>query len=211
MNSTVIYPEVQWGNSQMVTSPTLAKLAPALLKAQRKIGGAKKGAANPFFKSKYADLGSVMEACKDALNEEGIVVLQPAGSDASGNYVETILLHESGEMMSRRLYLVLSKPDMQQLGSAISYGRRYGLQSMVFIPSEDDDGEGTMSRTPTKSSYPTSKPVAQVQSVDTATTAVADTVTVTATPPKTTSTFRKTPAKPVATTTDTTGGTESWE
>lgn len=130
-----------------MTVTNLTKLAPALLKAQRKIGGAKKGSANPFYKSKYADLGSVMEACKEALNEEGIAVLQPAGTDDTGHYVETILLHESGESMSRRLYLVLNKTDMQQLGSAISYARRYGLQSMVFIPSEDDDGEALMSRT----------------------------------------------------------------
>lgn len=129
---------------------TIAKIALALSKAQKKIGTATKGAANPFFKSKYADLGSVMEACKEALNSEGITVLQPVTTTPDGKHaVETVLLHESGEYIASTMTLELTKTNMQDLGSAITYARRYSLQSLVFIPSEDDDGEKAMQRTTT--------------------------------------------------------------
>ena len=129
----------------MNTSKSINQIVPALLSAQKVIGSAKKGASNPFFKSKYADLGSVMEACKEALNENGITILQPV----SGWMLETILLHESGEWMSSETPVVCaSVTDPQKMGSAITYARRYGLQSMVFIPAEDDDGN--FSATPPK-------------------------------------------------------------
>lgn len=130
----------------MKTSESIKAISGALLKAQKNIGAATKGSANPFFKSKYADLGSVMEACKEALNNEGISVLQPVHSDSVADYVETILLHESGEFISSSMKLVLTKQDMQSYGSSVSYARRYGLQSLVFIPAEDDDGEKAMAR-----------------------------------------------------------------
>lgn len=126
----------------MNMSVSITKIAPALLKAQKEIGAATKGSTNPFFKSTYADLGSVMEACKKQLNDNGIVVLQPVVSDADGVYVQTTLLHESGEWISDGLKIApKSETNPQDQGSAISYARRYGLQSMVFIPAEDDDAE----------------------------------------------------------------------
>lgn len=152
----------------MKTSESLAKFAPAFLKAQRKTGAAVKGSNNPFFKSRYADLGAVMEACKEALNEEGIAVLQPLGWDAvEGDYIETVLLHESGEYISDRTRILAPK-NMQDLGSASTYARRFGLQSMVFTPAEDDDGNSVSGKVaaatkaqpaPTKASTPTPPPV----------------------------------------------------
>ncbi len=133
----------------MTKSDTIGKLAAALVRAQKNIGGATKGAANPFFKSKYADLGSVMEACKEALNNEGIAVTQPVGNENGRHTVTTMLVHESGEFMAETMVLEVPKANMQDLGSAISYARRYGLQSFGFIPAEDDDGEKTMARTAT--------------------------------------------------------------
>lgn len=131
----------------MNKSETITKISASLLIAQKKMGGAKKDAVNPYFKSSYADLGAVMEACKDALNENGIIVLQPVGSDEIGVYVETVLLHESGEFISDMMRIAVKSPnDPQAQGSAITYARRYGLQSMVFIPAEDDDGEKAMKR-----------------------------------------------------------------
>lgn len=131
----------------MTKSESIAHIAPALLSAQRNIGSAKKGSENPFFKSSYADLGAVMEACKEHLLEQGIVVLQPLGCDEKGDYVETILLHESGEYISDKALLHTAKEhDPQAYGSATTYARRYGLQSMLFIPAEDDDAEGAMKR-----------------------------------------------------------------
>lgn len=126
----------------MRTSEEITKIAPALLAAQKKIGAAVKGSTNPFFHSKYADLGAVMEACKDALNDNEITVLQPVGCDETGVYVETVLLHSSGEFISERMRISpKTSNNPQDQGSAISYARRYSLQSMVFIPSEDDDAE----------------------------------------------------------------------
>lgn len=120
----------------MNTSPSIIKIAPALLKAQKAMGSAKKGTENTYFHSKYADLGSVMEACKSALNDNGITVLQPI----MGDKVETTLIHESGEFLTSETPIVVKEQNNpQMLGSAISYARRYGLQSMVFVPAEDDD------------------------------------------------------------------------
>ena len=121
----------------MKRSESIKAIAPAFLKAQIEIGTAVKGSVNPFFKSNYADLGSVMETCKEALNKNGISVLQPVGVDT----VETILLHESGEWFSETMNITAkSDNNPQDRGSAITYARRYSLQSMVFIPAEDDDG-----------------------------------------------------------------------
>ena len=123
-------------------SESILKISAAINKAQKEIGSAHKGANNPFFKSKYADLGAVMEACKEALNKNGICVLQPVDSEGMSTFVETVLLHESGEWVSSSLRVSCKNPDNpQEMGSAISYARRYSLQSMMFIPAEDDDGE----------------------------------------------------------------------
>lgn len=131
----------------MFTSTSISKISVALLQAQKKMGGAAKGASNPYFKSKYADLGSVMEVVKDPLNDAGIIILQPVSSRDGSHYVQTVLLHESGESISSEpLKLELSKTDMQNLGSAITYARRYTLQSLLSIPAEDDDGETAMGR-----------------------------------------------------------------
>lgn len=126
----------------MTTSQSIINIASALLLAQKKIGAATKDAVNPFFKSSYADLGSVMEACKSELNDNGITVLQPVGTDERGVYVETVLLHTSGEWISDKMTLAVKEGNNPQAqGSAISYARRYSLQSMLFIPAEDDDAE----------------------------------------------------------------------
>lgn len=132
----------------MKSSNTVVNIAAALLKAQKLMGGAKKGSSNPYFKSKYADLGAVLEACKDLLNENGVVILQPHTTTDKGKFVETTLLHETGEWVSSETEIVCSKEsDPQAQGSAISYARRYGLQSLLSMPAEDDDGEGAMKRT----------------------------------------------------------------
>lgn len=134
----------------MYTSTSLTHLGPSLLKAQVLMGGALKGSKNPYFKSTYADLGAVLAACKDLLNENGVLILQPVNRDALGTFVETTLLHaESGEFISSVTPVVFSKEgDPQAQGSAITYARRYGLQSLLGMPAEDDDGEKAMLRKP---------------------------------------------------------------
>ena len=119
----------------------MKQIALALLKAQKEMGNAIKDANNPFFKSKYADLNSVREACMPLLNANGIVVLQPMVTIEGNEYVKTILLHESGESIeSLTKILCKSQNDPQAYGSGVTYARRYGLQSLVSIGADDDDG-----------------------------------------------------------------------
>lgn len=126
----------------MNKSESITKIAPALLAAQKSMGNAVKGSANPFFKSKFADLNAVREACMPALNENGILVLQGPIIQDGKAYLETTLLHDSGEFLSSVTEIIANKAnDAQAHGSGISYARRYGLQSFLCIGAEDDDGE----------------------------------------------------------------------
>ncbi|NJO64181.1 MAG: ERF family protein [Richelia sp. RM2_1_2] len=131
----------------MKTSDSIVNITKALLTAQRKMEAAVKGSKNPYFKSNYADYNAVLEASKPHLNEVGIAILQPHKTTELGTFVETILLHESGEFISSETLVSVAKQnDPQALGSAITYARRYGLQSLISLPAEDDDGEKAMSR-----------------------------------------------------------------
>jgi hypothetical protein len=123
-------------------SDSISQIAPALVTAQMAMSAAKKDSTNPYFKSKYADLNSVREASIPALNAAGIVALQPTVVVDGKKFVQTMLLHSSGEFISA-LTEILSVKDTsaQDQGSGISYARRYGLQSLVNIGSEDDDGQ----------------------------------------------------------------------
>jgi len=131
------------------TSPDISKIAKALLEAQKKMGSANLGSSNPYFKSKYASIGSVLEAVKEPLNSSGIVILQPVVSINNDEYVKTILLHESGQFVSSAMKLILGKKDMQNELSAVTYGRRGTLQALVALPAEDKDGEDLVVRTKT--------------------------------------------------------------
>lgn len=104
---------------------------------------------NPHFRSNYADLGNVMDACLPALNKAGIALIQPPGEDENGRFVETILIHgESGERLTCRVPLIVQKNDMQGYGSAVTYARRYGLMAMAGIAPEDDDGNAASKAAP---------------------------------------------------------------
>ena len=120
----------------------MKQIATALLKAQSEMSNPKKGATNPFFKSKYADLNAIREAVIPTLNENGISVLQPIVHVDGKNFVKTILLHESGELMESLTEIIYNKQnDAQAQGSGISYARRYALQSFVCVGADDDDGQ----------------------------------------------------------------------
>lgn len=127
----------------MKTSESIVKITPAFLKAQTKIGVVIKTTENSFFHSTYADLSSVIDACKEELNKNDIAILQPI----DGMTVETILVHTSGEWFSSSTPIVSKDANNpQSLGSAITYAKRYGLQSMVLLPAEDDDGNKASAR-----------------------------------------------------------------
>ena len=129
-------------------SETISKLAPALVAAQKDIGSAIKGADNPYFKSKYADLTAVIDAVKEPLNSHGISFLQLVNqNDNGGATIETTLLHESGEFITSITPVYCKKPDdPQALGSGITYSKRYALQAMLGLPTADDDGESAQAR-----------------------------------------------------------------
>lgn len=132
----------------MQTSTTITKLAASLIKAQIAMSAAKKDAANPFFKSKYADLPAVIEAIKDPLNNNGIAFLQVVTVVDGTTVIETVLLHESGEFISGTTPVIVAKAnDPQAMGSAITYAKRYGLQAIAGLPTEDDDGNKAAGRT----------------------------------------------------------------
>jgi|GEM_PF-1452444 len=135
----------------MNSSQSITKISIALVKAQREMGNAVKGSANPFFKSKYADLNAVREAVLPVFNNNGISVIQPTCVIDGKNYVETILLHESGEFLSGVTEIISDKPnDAQKHGSGLSYARRYGLSSIAGIGAEDDDANHASSKQETK-------------------------------------------------------------
>ena len=127
-------------------SDQIDKLAGALAKAQSEIRGAAKKSTNPFFNSSYADLHTVIESCMPQLSKNGISVIQGTDFeiDNSGQghyYVTTILAHSSGQWMKSKCRLIIGgKKDIQALGGAITYGRRYGLSAMAGIGQFDDDG-----------------------------------------------------------------------
>lgn len=122
------------------------KIAAAMVAVQKAIKPASKTSANPFFKSKYADLSEVWHACHDALAANGIAVTQGGDVICGQPVMVTTLLHSSGQWISGAFPLVAVKPDPQAMGSAITYMRRYSLASMVGVLTEDDDGESAMSR-----------------------------------------------------------------
>jgi hypothetical protein len=116
-------------------------IATAMVKAQKEFGPALKSSTNPYFTSKYADLAACVEAVIDALNNNGIALIQKCHESDTGVNVETLLLHESGESLSCGvLHVPASKQDPQGYGSALTYARRYSLMAACGIAPEDDDG-----------------------------------------------------------------------
>ena len=124
----------------MNKSDSIKELATALNKAQAEMSGAKKKATNPFFKSKYSDMNAVVDAVRIPFCDNGLSYSQFPLFENGCVGVETILMHESGEWLSSTLMLPMTKQDPQAAGSAITYARRYSLQSIAGVPSEDDDG-----------------------------------------------------------------------
>lgn len=129
-----------------VESPTIGKLIMALAKAQGQIKAAPKDTDNTFFESKYADLASVWEACREPLAKNGLAVVQrPNPTDGNTVSLTTIIAHESGEWMRGTLIMRPVKTDPQGLGSCLTYARRYALSAMVGICSEEDDDGNAVS------------------------------------------------------------------
>tara|TARA_R110000824_G_scaffold202953_8_gene387225 strand:+ start:70 stop:504 length:435 start_codon:yes stop_codon:yes gene_type:complete len=119
----------------------IQNLCKALIKFHNTGAAAKKGANNPFFKSKYASLEEVIETVRAEAGKVGLTFTQLVNFDEQHMFVTTIVMHESGEFLTGRTpILTKDNTDPQKMGSGITYAKRYGLQSAFGLPSEDDDG-----------------------------------------------------------------------
>jgi hypothetical protein len=149
--------EVALASRAFESSEQIGSLAKALAAAQNCIQGASKDKTNPHFKNRYADLASVWDACREALTANGLSVTQAAYSvpakfitdngelyDGEQWLLRTVLMHESGQWIAGSLPIYCGA-NMQQLGSAVTYARRYGLAAIVGVAPEDDDAEAAVS------------------------------------------------------------------
>ena len=125
----------------------MKNIATALVKAQKSFSPALKQSINPHFKSRYVDLAGCVEAVIDALNDNGVFLLQKTFECSDGVIVETIFVHESGEMLEcGLLHFPATKHDPQGYASALTYARRYSLMAACGIAPEDDDGNATIKK-----------------------------------------------------------------
>lgn len=149
----------------MNQSESIAALAAALSKAQSAITGALKDSANPFFKSKYADLASCWDACRSQLAANNLAVIQTTEVTEAGTVLVTTLAHSSGEWMRGYLPVLTKDSGPQGQGSGLTYARRYALAAMVGLAQIDDDGEAAQARGKKEPTPDIAKKVAACQSV----------------------------------------------
>lgn len=123
----------------MKQSQEIGELAKSLIAVQAKLKPIVKDSTNPHFKNKYASLDGIMGEVRPALTEENLALVQ-GGSEANGGVcVTTMLIHGSGQWISFDYQMPLEKPTAQSVGSAITYGRRYGVCSILGLATEEDD------------------------------------------------------------------------
>ena len=137
------------------SSPTISSLAPALLKVQTSLRPLYKDASNPFLNSKYVTLSTVLETCRETLGENGILLIQRGVASAPGTVtVETRFIHApSSEWIAGLTCIPIPEEEQrmnssQAVGSCISYGRRYGLMSMLGLAAVDDDTDAEFRTAP---------------------------------------------------------------
>lgn len=130
----------------MQTSETINELATALAKAQSEITGALKDSANPFFKSRYADLASCWDACRAPLSKNGLSVVQGLDVSEGHLYLKTRLMHATGQWIDSTTPVTPKDETPQAMGSALTYARRYALTAMVGVAQVDDDGNAASAR-----------------------------------------------------------------
>lgn len=176
---------------QITMSATIGKLAEALSKVQGEMGAAEKNADNPYFKSKYADLATCWGVAREPLSRNGLAVVQTTAQGLSETEiyvplmlngrpvlkdglpvevprkqmvitVNTILMHTSGEWISSSMSMPLAKNDPQGVGTAVSYGRRYGLSAILGIVGKDEDDDANAASMPPQTA-PARKAAAKAQ------------------------------------------------
>ena len=144
----------------MKHSESIALLAGALAKAQMQIEPASKNATNPHFRSHYADLASIWDACRGPLNTNGLSIVQfPCDGEVGRIGLCTMIVHSSGEWMSETITVKALKEDPQFLGGVLTYLRRYSLAAVVGVTAtEDDDGNAASTPANARASAPAQRP-----------------------------------------------------
>ena len=150
----------------MNSSDSIKELATALAIVQGQLTFAKKDSKNPFFKSNYADLESVWDACRELLSANGLAIMQFPGDYVDGNMtLTTVMTHSSGEWVAQNMSLPVSKPDAQGAGSAITYMRRYALAAIVGVVQADDDGNSASEKATSVAQSATSQQIASINAL----------------------------------------------
>ena len=126
----------------MNKSDNINELSSALAKAMGEIQGAKMDSINPHFKNRFASLASVQDSYKVPCSKNGLSVVQSVETRDGKYFVETMITHSSGQWISSDLELILSREDMQGLGSACTYAKRYAVCAMLGISAQDEDDDG---------------------------------------------------------------------
>lgn len=134
----------------MMKSDSINELATALSKAQHEMKGASKDTLNPFFKQKYADLAAVWDSIRMPFGKYGLSVTQITSEEDKGLFLETVLMHSSGQWLSGKIRVNPTKQDPQGMGSALSYSRRYALSAIAGVYQEDDDANLASQKQETK-------------------------------------------------------------
>lgn len=132
----------------MQTSPETNELFSAISKAQSEFKSLPFNRVNPHFKSKYADLTATLDMARGPLTKHGLCLIQSVSFNDNGYFVTTQICHSSGQWISESLKLLVQKQDMQGLGSAITYAKRYQAQAMLGLSGDDDDDANAASSPP---------------------------------------------------------------
>jgi hypothetical protein len=137
------------------TSEQLDKIIPALMTVKSKLQAVTKGANNPFFKSKYADLNTYLDEVEPLLAENELVLFQPVRvGDLGANIVASVIMHKSGQFVSSEMNVASQNLDAQKLGAAVTYFRRYTLGALLAMKAEDDDGNVASGKTTERKAAP---------------------------------------------------------
>lgn len=136
----------------MRTSDSQVEISKALAAFHKELTPVKKGSANPFFKSNYADLADIKSVVDPLLAKNGLSVVQHPEGTHEDQVLTTRLMHESGEWQESSMPLYIPKNDAQSQGSAQTYARRYALSAIVGVATEDDDGQAAADSGPVKRS-----------------------------------------------------------
>jgi hypothetical protein len=142
----------------MILDHATPDLFAALAVAQAEVENATKNAANPHFRSSYADLAEVLNTVRPVFAKAGIGIVQSTSFDGSMVTVDTVLTHKSGGYITSRASCIPAKSDAQGVGSATTYLRRYSLAAMAGVAQEDDDGNSSAHGRP-----PAAKPLAKAE------------------------------------------------